>query len=187
MTFIYGPPYTEEKQGFWGSLSSLRGNNSKKWCVIGDSNIVAKPEEKLGGAPFDAAQAKWSEDDAILEKLDRILVSLEWKSSFPKAMGVLDATISSDHAPIVLFLEGMKKKYKRDFKFEAKWLLEEEYTKKVEESWSPGCSGHNTSWFGRKLSRTRIKLRQWSKLKRGQVKGKEEEMKERIRTLQGNS
>ncbi|KAK8563513.1 hypothetical protein V6N12_035659 [Hibiscus sabdariffa] len=112
MTFIYGPPYADEKQGFWESLSSLRIDNSEKWCLIGDSNIVAKLEEKQGGLPFDASQAKWyydfmnyscllelpikggtftwsnhrSEDEAILEKLDRILVSLEWSSSFPKAI-----------------------------------------------------------------------------------------------------
>ncbi|KAK8986255.1 hypothetical protein V6N11_013749 [Hibiscus sabdariffa] len=58
MTFIYGPPYVDEKQQFWSSLSSLRTSNSEKWCIIGDLNIVAKPEEKQGGLPFDASQAK---------------------------------------------------------------------------------------------------------------------------------
>ncbi|KAK8531872.1 hypothetical protein V6N12_053331 [Hibiscus sabdariffa] len=137
LTFIYGPPYTEEKQTFWESLASLRNNNEKKWCLIGDSNVVARPEEKLGGLTFDASSAKWfhdftdasclielplkggtftwsnqrSEDDAILEKLDRIIVSLEWSSSFPKVIGVLDAAIASDHAPIFLFLKGMTKKF----------------------------------------------------------------------------
>ncbi|KAK8565003.1 hypothetical protein V6N12_058579 [Hibiscus sabdariffa] len=62
LMFIYGPPYADEKREFWESLSSLRGNRSEKWCLIGDSNIVAKPEEKLGGLPFDSSQAKWYYD-----------------------------------------------------------------------------------------------------------------------------
>ncbi|KAK8557554.1 hypothetical protein V6N12_009784 [Hibiscus sabdariffa] len=154
ITFIYSSPYADEKQTFWESLASLRSNSSDKWCVIGDSNMVTTPEEKLGGAPFDVFAAKWfynfmdiscllelpikggtftwsnhrNEDETILEKLDRILISLEWSSSFPKAVGVLDATIASYHAPIFLLLKGMNKKYKKYFKFEAKWILEDECT-----------------------------------------------------------
>ncbi|KAK8996198.1 hypothetical protein V6N11_076445 [Hibiscus sabdariffa] len=100
-----------------------------------------------------------SEDDSILEKLDRILVSLKWSNSFPRVIGVLDAAIASDHAPIVLLLNGMKKRYRRDFKFEAKWLLEEDCTSKVEESWPSSCGGNNFKGFGRKLNKTRVKLR----------------------------
>ncbi|KAK8477629.1 hypothetical protein V6N11_033129 [Hibiscus sabdariffa] len=37
-------------------------NNSEKWCLIGDSNIAERPEEKLGGLPFDASSAKWYYD-----------------------------------------------------------------------------------------------------------------------------
>ncbi|KAK8560100.1 hypothetical protein V6N12_012903 [Hibiscus sabdariffa] len=60
MIFIYGTPYVEDKQAFWESLSSLRSNKSEKWCIIGDSNVVARPEEKSGGGvPFDSSQAKW--------------------------------------------------------------------------------------------------------------------------------
>ncbi|KAK9003286.1 hypothetical protein V6N11_060850 [Hibiscus sabdariffa] len=129
LTFIYGPHYAEEKQMFWESLASLRNNNSEKWCLIGDSNIVARPEEKLGGLPFDASSAKWyydftdascllelplkggtftwsnhrSEDETILEKLE----------FFPKAIGVLDA-VASDHALIFLLLRGMNKMYKKN-------------------------------------------------------------------------
>ncbi|KAK8600390.1 hypothetical protein V6N12_050244 [Hibiscus sabdariffa] len=104
MTFIYGPPYNEDKQAFWGSLSNLRSNTSDKWCIIRDSNIVTRPEDKSARIPFISSQAScyydfldrsclmellikggsftWSvqrsEDEAILERLDRVLVSLEW-------------------------------------------------------------------------------------------------------------
>ncbi|KAL4331824.1 hypothetical protein GQ457_07G011320 [Hibiscus cannabinus] len=60
LTLIYGPPYVEEKQDFWESISSLRSNNSEKWCLIGATNIVASSEKKLGGLPFNVVQDKWT-------------------------------------------------------------------------------------------------------------------------------
>ncbi|KAK8973869.1 hypothetical protein V6N11_013026 [Hibiscus sabdariffa] len=103
-SFIYSPSYIDEKKIFWESLSNLGRNGCDKWCIIGDVNIVARPSDKLGGAPFDHTQAKCfsdfldreglmelpmkggnftcsnkrSERDAILEKLDRTIVLPEW-------------------------------------------------------------------------------------------------------------
>ncbi|KAK9004307.1 hypothetical protein V6N11_002109 [Hibiscus sabdariffa] len=192
LTFIYGPPYANEKQVFWESLASLRSNRSEKWCVIGDSNMVTRPEEKIGGAPFDASSAKWfydfmdtfcllelplkggtftwsnqrSEDEAILEKLDRILISLEWSISFPKAIGILDATIASDHALIFLILKGMSKRFRKDFKFEAKWVLEDGCTDNVQDGWH-SVNDSNRIWsFEKKLSQTRKKTKAMEKVEK---------------------
>ncbi|KAK8994464.1 hypothetical protein V6N11_045552 [Hibiscus sabdariffa] len=52
-TFIYAPPYTEEKHKFWESLAALRNDVNAKWCIIGDFNMVACPKDKYGGVPFD--------------------------------------------------------------------------------------------------------------------------------------
>ncbi|KAK9006380.1 hypothetical protein V6N11_035421 [Hibiscus sabdariffa] len=151
-TFIYGPPYVEDKQVFWDKLSTLRSNPSDKWCIIGDSSIVARQDEKIGGANFDVSQARrffeflekssvlelpikggnftWSnlrsKGDAILEKLDRILANIGWSTLFPKAIGILVVAITSDHSPIFLLLKGLNKRSKKTFKFESKWLLEED-------------------------------------------------------------
>ncbi|KAK8533159.1 hypothetical protein V6N12_076438 [Hibiscus sabdariffa] len=150
--FIYGPPYEDENEAFWESLSTIRSNSQSKWCIVGDSNIVVKAEDKMGGVPFEPSQAKWffdflnkscmmelliqggmftcsnqrSDDDVMVEKLDRILSSLEWSEMFPKALGVLDVSMASDHAPIILFLQGISKRCKKDFKFESKWFIKED-------------------------------------------------------------
>ncbi|KAK9028993.1 hypothetical protein V6N11_026123 [Hibiscus sabdariffa] len=149
-----------EKQQFWEMMSRLRDNSNDKWCIFGDLNVVASSNDKSGGSPFYLAQARvffefledaglldlpikggsytWSnlriEEDSILEKLDRIVVSVEWNSAFSKAIGVMDAPIASYHSPIILFLNGITKKGKRAFKFESKWLLEEECSRKISES-----------------------------------------------------
>ncbi|KAK8559003.1 hypothetical protein V6N12_042292 [Hibiscus sabdariffa] len=108
-TFIYAPPYEEEKMSFWKNLAELRSDVNSEWCIMGDSNIVASPNDKYGGSPFDHNNVKWyydfleqtylmeiqsqggtytwsnrrSNDDAICEKLDRVLTSLEWSFLFP--------------------------------------------------------------------------------------------------------
>ncbi|KAK8484822.1 hypothetical protein V6N11_070924 [Hibiscus sabdariffa] len=162
-------------------LSCLRNNPSDKWCILGDTNIVAGPEDKLGGSPFDLGKARvffkfmessslveipikggtftWSnqrkEGEPILEKLDRVLASLEWSFSFPKAFGVVDAAIASDHSPIFLLLQGSPKRARYDFKFESKWLLEDECSKKVSDSWKPSLQGPTHSIFGKKLRKNK--------------------------------
>ncbi|KAK8533819.1 hypothetical protein V6N12_047223 [Hibiscus sabdariffa] len=188
-SFIYGSLYDDEKKEFWDALSSTRSSSQGNWCIVGDTNMVAKAEDKIGGVPFNLSQAKcyfelldrsymleilikggtftWlnqrSVDDAILEKLERILFSLEWSNMFPKAVGILDTALAPDHAPILLLTQGLYKKGKKDFKFESKWLLEEECFREVENRWETDLHDHQARSFGRKLKRTRTKLIKWNK------------------------
>ncbi|KAK8480284.1 hypothetical protein V6N11_057054 [Hibiscus sabdariffa] len=76
-----------------------------------------------------------SNDDVICEKLDRVLTSLEWSFLFPRAVVIVEAAIASEHAPILLLTNGIEKRAKKDFKFESKWLLEDECPKIVKEEW----------------------------------------------------
>ncbi|KAK8517493.1 hypothetical protein V6N12_016343 [Hibiscus sabdariffa] len=57
-SFIYGPPYREEKKDFWNMLSRRRDSESCPWCVVGDSNVVTKQDDKLGGNPYEIIQAR---------------------------------------------------------------------------------------------------------------------------------
>ncbi|KAK9027970.1 hypothetical protein V6N11_067786 [Hibiscus sabdariffa] len=175
-TFIYGPPYLEGKQEFWEELSKLRNQRNAKWCIIGDSNVVADKEEKLSGNPFVPLQAKWYHD--FLD--DSGMMELAIK-------GVMEAAIAFDHAPIILLLSGLKKKWKKDFKFESKWLLEEECSSNVKEAWKSILQSSNSKTFGRKLKTTRAKLSKWSRKKFGNNKKSIEEIKKRLLELQDGS
>ncbi|KAK9028594.1 hypothetical protein V6N11_025748 [Hibiscus sabdariffa] len=162
-TFIYAPPYEREKQEFWERTGSLRSDINTKWCIMGDTNTVTSPNEKYGGLPFDHNNAKWyheflersllveiqskggeftwsnqrSEEEEICEKLDRVLSSLEWGFLFPKAIVVVDIAIASDHAPIILLANGLLRKTKKDFKFESRWILENECSEIVKQERKP--------------------------------------------------
>ncbi|KAK8594012.1 hypothetical protein V6N12_046083 [Hibiscus sabdariffa] len=163
VTFIYGPPYGDGKEEFWSSLSSLR-------------------ELPIKGGTFTWSNLR-SEDEAML---DRVIVSLEWSTDFPNAIGVLDMALASNLAPIFLLLKGLNKKYKRDFKFEEKWLLEEDCLVNVQESWRPMNVNSSNLVFGKKLSRTRSRLKQWSKLKFKKNRKREDELKDKIKLCRGN-
>ncbi|KAK8596584.1 hypothetical protein V6N12_065067 [Hibiscus sabdariffa] len=151
-TFTNGPPYTSKKQQFWAKFQNLRQCSTVKWSVIRDVNIVADQNDKDGRALVNKSQAQWflgfmdasghielpikggmltwsnlrCDNDAIAEKLDKILMSSEWSGAYPKAIGVLEAAVASDHNPIILILDRLKKKKKKNFKFESRWLIEEE-------------------------------------------------------------
>ncbi|KAK8589898.1 hypothetical protein V6N12_024288 [Hibiscus sabdariffa] len=88
----------------------------------------------------------------------------EWNILFPKAVAMLDKAMGSDHAPVIIHLQGLKKKYK-EFQFESKWLLEEDCTSTVKGSWEPISHPRNSHRFGSKLRRTKYSLIRWSKLK----------------------
>ncbi|KAL4282690.1 hypothetical protein GQ457_16G028210 [Hibiscus cannabinus] len=146
---------------FGQNFHQNRIDQTNKWCVIRDANIVADQSEKEGGAPVNNNQAKWfldfmdisglielpikggtftwsnmrSNDQAIAEKLDKVLISKEWSLKYPKTIGMIEAAVASDHNPIIVFLEGLKKRSK-DFKFESRWLLEEDCHKHVRGAWS---------------------------------------------------
>ncbi|KAK8482669.1 hypothetical protein V6N11_050917 [Hibiscus sabdariffa] len=83
------------KINFLGSRRGSSGVHEKSekgpWRQMG---LIDMPI--LGGA-FTWSNQR-SDDEAILEKLDRVLCSLEWNILFPKVVAMLDIAIASDYA-----------------------------------------------------------------------------------------
>ncbi|KAL4302064.1 hypothetical protein GQ457_10G006820 [Hibiscus cannabinus] len=199
-----------DKRQFWTNLHLIRKNTTNKWCVIGDANIVADQSEKEGGNPVLSSQAKsfvdfmdtsgmielpikggmftWrnmrSNNNEIVERLDKILISNEWSLAFPKAIGIIEAAVASNHNPIIIMLEGLKKRGKKDFKFESRWLLEDECFSNVKEAWSENPRGNYQSNLNRKLKNSRVKLSKWSGMTYGKNRKTIEGIKSQLLDLQ---
>ncbi|KAL4313206.1 hypothetical protein GQ457_01G023540 [Hibiscus cannabinus] len=178
--------------------------NVKRSGLVPSSMDLTRQDEKLGSALFNPNDARvyydfidytsllelpifggtftWlnqrSDEEAILEKIDRSV-------RLPKAVGMLDVAIGSDHAPIMILPQGLKKKYKRDFKFESKWLLEEECTTTVRASWKTLSQPIPSHRFRRKLRRKKFSLIKWSKLKAKFHNQRKQELLKRIKLYQG--
>ncbi|KAK8490935.1 hypothetical protein V6N11_024142 [Hibiscus sabdariffa] len=132
------------------------------WMAMGDSNVATSQEGEVGGNLYDRTQANWVLnfldtcglmdmpiqgasftwsnqrviDDAILERIDKIFHNIEWSSMLCNAVGVCDPAIESDHRPLICYLKDTNYKPNKEFKFEAKWLIEEDCKEVVKEVWS---------------------------------------------------
>ncbi|KAK9001843.1 hypothetical protein V6N11_024541 [Hibiscus sabdariffa] len=153
-TFIYAPPYEEEKQEFWERLGTLRDNANVKWCIMGiPISLLMKIQSKGGTHTWSNER---SEEDEICEKLDKVISSVEWNFLFPKAIAIIDVSIASDHTPIILLTNGVTKSGKKEFKFESRWSLEEECSNIIQEEWTPPEERHQRGTFRVKLRRTKV-------------------------------
>ncbi|KAL4383802.1 hypothetical protein GQ457_15G028640 [Hibiscus cannabinus] len=209
-TFVYGCPSSEGKSDVWRAISNLRCNDNEPWCLIGDFNEVTSQAEKLGGCPFQANSEdpflllvndhglldmplkggpftwnnKRTDEAAILEKIDRILFNIPWNYKFKKALGIIEPALGSDHNPLVLLTKGLKKRFKKEFKFESKWLLDHECKDIIKNEWSSPLTGNNRDKLHWKLMNSRRKILSWRKARKGTNQVNIEEIKEKIARLQ---
>ncbi|XP_059658337.1 uncharacterized protein LOC132304600 [Cornus florida] len=113
---------------------------SLPWCVAGDFNVVRSPLERstsglwtpamrffsefiidrqLIDLPLEGAVFTWSSgrEMSTFSRLDRFLISGEWKEQFSDAVQAVLARVTSDHIPLVLDCRGklhnLKDKLKR--------------------------------------------------------------------------
>ncbi|XP_042969115.1 uncharacterized protein LOC122301804 [Carya illinoinensis] len=196
LTGFYGHPEVSKRSAVWSLLSSLKPAKEQGWCVIGDFNEIITQSEKVGGRErpegqmegfrqclencnlFDLgwkAMNTWSNqhiDDTFTKKrLDRAVANPSWLEIF-KERGV-ETLIArqSDHKPILLTLienQPCIRNRKRLFRFEAKWSLDEEGGRVVEDAWErtletknllikvqrklKACSGDLLRWNSQKAS-----------------------------------
>lgn len=99
----------------------------------------------------------------IKERLDRVLGNIEWRVTYSGAEVFALPAIGSDHCPLILSLFTEPQRRKRDFKFEAFWMDDEEYTTLVASSWH----NHQSQNVGllHKLQKIIEVLNAWSKRK----------------------
>ena len=79
------------------------------------------------------------------EKLDRVLMDMEWEAKYPlvsvHALECIEAL--SDHAPILLTTGLPKPHDKHQFKFELGWLTREGFAEMVKEIWNKPVGGNS--------------------------------------------
>lgn len=79
---------------------------------------------------------------AIARKLDRALANPSWSSSFPLGFLEILCRLHSDHNPLLVRCGGLPEvQGSRPFRFEAAWIVHDEYQDIVARAWS---KGHDT-------------------------------------------
>lgn len=136
--------------------------SSLPWAVIGDFNDIMCHNEKKGhiphpdglirgfntalndceltdlgmrGHPFTWERSRGT-DHWIEERLDRAVVTSDWRELYDMAAVENLHAVTSDHSAIFLRLSGtVMRRSRKNFKFESAWLLDVNCKNVVEASW----------------------------------------------------
>ncbi|RVW15130.1 hypothetical protein CK203_083331 [Vitis vinifera] len=122
---VYGPVIGSEKEDFWEELGAIRGLWEDPWCIGGDFNVVRYPEERRIAPRLTADMRRFSEvieelglkdiplaggpftwirglNSQAASRLDRFLISDQWKDHFSAISQSALPRLVSDHSPIIL-------------------------------------------------------------------------------------
>ena len=99
------------------------------------------------------------------ERLDRVVANKEWIDYFSASTVYHKFSHASDHIPIIL-QTGLDSKFQgrmaRGFKFEERWLLEEDCGNVIEEAWCcVGCGGSSMASISTKINCCGANLNAW--------------------------
>ncbi|KAL6551326.1 hypothetical protein OROMI_021814 [Orobanche minor] len=155
LTVVYGRNTKIQRRDLWDDLLSV-SQNQVPWMVGGDFNIILQPEEKKGGAcPIQSDMEEFSDcllncnlsdvgyagtpftwyRDGVWQRLDRILVSPEWYSSFPSMSTRHLPKYQSDHNSLLCQFEHNIAIRKTSFRFQNMWVKHHLFLPTVQESW----------------------------------------------------
>ncbi|WVZ84217.1 hypothetical protein U9M48_031271 [Paspalum notatum var. saurae] len=183
-----GPAQEDHKQRFLTELAHLSSKETLHMLIGGDFNIMRGPQEKskdnfnnkwpfLFNAVIDAnnlreldlsgRQFTWANNLAhqTFKKLDRVLVTTEWETKYPKATVQALTREISDHTPLFLNSGDDDNISPHSvFKFELGWLLRDGFFNMVKDIWVSTDIGSNPmERWQVKIRRLRQQLRGWAK------------------------
>jgi hypothetical protein len=185
---VYGAAQPEFKEAFLTELVQACSSENLPLCIGGDFNIIRNSSEKnndrfeerwsfmfnvvidsldLREIEMSGCKFTWANSRRVptYERLDRVLVSMDWEQNFPLAtVEALNREIF-DHTPLLLSLgEKAKSKKQLPFKFELSWLLKDGFFEVVTEVWKKESRGTTPmqKWQN-KIRRLRQFLRGWAK------------------------
>lgn len=166
-SFVYGPPRTQDRGGFWSKLGSLTPGDDDLWLCLGDFNEILCQSEKQGGAirssssftgfqswvfgcgmidlEFKGPKFTWNNGqvsgDHIKERLDRAVCNLNFRRAFPRLIAANTEMMISDHCLLLVDFFHRSSSFRRSFKFENFWVDHIDYPTVVCNGWSEELCG----------------------------------------------
>ncbi|XP_048605708.1 uncharacterized protein LOC106424118 [Brassica napus] len=188
MTFVYGDPVLERRDEVWERLTRFSTTRNGPWFMIGDFNEIICHNEKEGGRrrpdssflpfkqmlhdcgmlefPFTGDMLSWvgkrAGGSTVRCRLDRAVGNADWHEKFPHSAVKYMRLWGSDHRPILadILIKPMRRSKK--FKFDKRWLDNEELRQVILEGWkSPDLPPNAT--IMEHISSCRKALSEWRK------------------------
>ncbi|XP_019173838.1 PREDICTED: uncharacterized protein LOC109169412 [Ipomoea nil] len=162
---VYGSPTHHLRRRLWQDLRQSTRGIVGPWIAAGDFNSVLSKDETSNYSSFSSRRcsdfAYWILEEGLIDmgfsgpnltwvkdgntnntkgaRLDRALCSADWRMRFPEASVSHLARFSSDHAPILVCLDGSKNRRKAaPFAFQAAWLTHADIRNVVARTWEEG-------------------------------------------------
>jgi exonuclease III len=191
---VYGAAQNSFKENFLSELVRMCDTMDKPMLVGGDFNIIRSLDEKNNNRYSDrrpslfnavinslnlrelellGRQFTWANNlqAPTFEKLDRILVSMEWEMQFPQATVTALPRAISDHTPLLLHTGISSQPKANSFKIELSWLFKDGFHGKVIEVWQCESQGSTSiEIWQNKIRSLRRYLRGWAKNMNGTYK-----------------
>ncbi|XP_074291012.1 uncharacterized protein LOC141617752 [Silene latifolia] len=156
------------------------------FLILGDFNQVGMHSDKLGGShvirgqqdftnwrfdnslldvPFFGPLYTWlnnrSDDQLIMERLDRAYANTEWLDLFPAASLMHLPILVSDHAPIILKFFPSSKTSRRPYRLDNWCFNSPEIAHIVDCAWRLPVTGSPMYILSRRLASVRFSIMQW--------------------------
>ncbi|KAI9124767.1 hypothetical protein K1719_004094 [Acacia pycnantha] len=169
-TAVYASPNEHRRSRVWNLLHRIASETEEPWLLAGDFNDIKTPLEQRGGGriresrcnrfsswiqdcslidmeangPFFTWRGpKWDGLERVYRRLDRCLCNQKWQERFEDAEVSVILRLSSDHHPILVSLHGEDKGFKeRNFKFEAMWLMHDQFGEVMNRQWLNNVDAH---------------------------------------------
>ncbi|RZB65498.1 hypothetical protein D0Y65_041524 [Glycine soja] len=158
---VYSPCDIHNKRLLWNSVRQLKqASQVRLWCVLGDFNCIRNPNERMGKIDRSVGDNsmqefnEWIEDMELLEvpnvgrqytwfrpngesksRLDRALISPEWRDTWPENVQFTLSRNVSDHCPILIKANNVDWGPK-PFRILNCWLTDKSFSDVVKHCWN---------------------------------------------------
>ena len=210
MTFVYGNPVQQLRDHVWERLTRYGLARSEPWFIIGDLNEITGNHEKEGGTirspasivsfnnmirdagllqfPAKGNRMSWQgrRNKGIVKcRLDRALANEDWHTLFPCSYTEYLGMVSSDHRPVVAFLDNKIQRRRGQFRFDKRWLGQEGLLDSIERGWRE-LSAENSGAFVSKIINCRHEISTWRKNNPPYGKEKISELQQALEEVQND-
>jgi hypothetical protein len=212
-TAFYGHPNASKRGEAWNLLKHLKNFQPQPWMCAGDFNEILTASEKVGGRRrahglMEAFRATLLEcelsdleacgpyytwhngregEDFTQERLDRAVASKDWRELYQGAKVVVEATLTSDHAPLFITLTNsqMGKRRNHNLKYEASWGKNKDCKDIIKQVWRRRFSQED-KWqnFNSKAQCCKEQLKRWQIDNQGGVEQRLTALNKEISELQ---
>lgn len=181
LTVVYGKPQIQARRVLWDDLREIHIGMDNSWAIVGDFNAILAANERSGGssnpnirgmldfqnlvndcdlvdAGYQGCPFTWKGGN-LLQRLDRLMVNLQWRIRFEEAVVFHLPHFKSDHRMVLMKMKKTVKQNqkRRPFRFMAAWLTHEDFDSFMRNTWRSDLS------WNEQINNLQGKLRHWNR------------------------